>query len=367
MSMIENIFDDEIVDVPIKPDKNKKKINKRDKIPWVEKYRPTKIDDIMYQDEVKKMLKHTFITGNLPHLLFYGPPGTGKTSTILALSHELFGPYKFKERVLELNASDERGINVVRKKIGMLAKTALGSADPRYPSPRFRIIILDEADAMTIDAQSALRKTIEEHSDITRFCFICNYINQIIDPITSRCVKFRFKPIPLSAMITKLKYIANKEGIKIDDECLKKIIVISDGDLRMAITLLQNTLYIKIPITPSVICEIANIFPDEFLQKIEKICIHKKTEELESVYELAKEIRRSGFPLHKVIRQINTIILKSKELDDKKKALILLVLADSERKLIDGCDQYIQMLNILMTIKGVVMKRIKKPITMHLL
>ena len=127
-----------------------------------DKYKPQKVDDIMYQDEVKKMLNEVLVNGNLQHLLFYGPPGTGKTSSILALAKELFGPYKYKDRVIELNASDERGINVVRFKICRIAKTAIGSKDPNYLCPDYKIIILDEADAMTNDAQAILRKIVEE-------------------------------------------------------------------------------------------------------------------------------------------------------------------------------------------------------------
>ena len=133
---------------------------------------------------------------------------THNTSTILSIGMELFGPKKFNERVIELNASDERGINIVRNKIVTLAKMAIGANDPNYLCPPYKIIVLDEADAMTNEAQSALRKTMEDNSDITRFCFICNYINQIIDPITSRCVKFRFKPINETNMSIKLKEIS---------------------------------------------------------------------------------------------------------------------------------------------------------------
>src|SRR5207249_3198955 len=146
--------------------------------------------------------------------------------------------------VIELNASDERGINVVRHKIVTFAKMAVGNADPNYPCPPFKIVILDEADAMTTEAQSALRKIMENSSNITRFCFICNYINQIIEPIASRCMKFRFKPINTISMINKLEVISKKEKLNINKEILKKIVIMSKGDMRRGIMTLQNLKYI---------------------------------------------------------------------------------------------------------------------------
>ena len=131
-------------------------------MPWVDKYRPSIIDEIVYQDDVIKMLKNVLKTGNLPHMLFYGPPGVGKTTTILAILSELYGPKKYSERVIELNASDERGINIVRNKIVTIAKMSVSEKDPKYICPPFKTIILDEADAMTKEAQAALRKVMEE-------------------------------------------------------------------------------------------------------------------------------------------------------------------------------------------------------------
>ena len=213
-------------------------------IPWVDKYRPHHVSSMAHQEEVKKVLLNTIETGNLPHFIFYGPPGTGKTSAILALAYELFGPKLMNDRVLELNASDQRGINVVRDKIIKFAKESISDPDPDYPSPPYKIIILDEADAITLDAQAALRKVIESASKITRFCFTCNYIEKIIQPIISRCVKFRFKPLSIDVLNERLTTISQFEKINIDSKCINRISEISDGDCRKAIMILQNCKYI---------------------------------------------------------------------------------------------------------------------------
>lgn len=177
-------------------------------------------------------------------MLFYGPPGTGKTSTILALAKELFGPEMFKSRVLELNASDERGISIVREKVKDFARMQLSNPPPhykdRYPCPPYKIIILDEADSMTQDAQSALRRTMETYSKITRFCLICNYVTRIIDPLASRCSKFRFKTLDQGNAKKRLEHIAQNENVKLEEGAVDTLIKCSEGDLRKAITFLQS-------------------------------------------------------------------------------------------------------------------------------
>ena len=177
-------------------------------------------------------------------MLFYGPPGTGKTSTILALAKELYGPEMFRTRVLELNASDERGISIVREKVKDFARMQLSNPPPhykdRYPCPPYKIVILDEADSMTQDAQSALRRTMETYSKITRFCLICNYVTRIIDPLASRCSKFRFKPLDQGNAKKRLEDIAENENVKLEAGAVDTLIKCGEGDLRKAITFLQS-------------------------------------------------------------------------------------------------------------------------------
>ena len=177
-------------------------------------------------------------------MLFYGPPGTGKTSTILALAKELYGPEMFKSRVLELNASDERGISIIREKVKDFARMQLSNPPPNYkdhyPCPPYKIIVLDEADSMTQDAQSALRRTMETYSKITRFCLICNYVTRIIDPLASRCSKFRFKMLDEENARKRLEDIAQNEHVHLEPGAADALVKSSEGDLRKAITFLQS-------------------------------------------------------------------------------------------------------------------------------
>ncbi|NP_001082757.1 replication factor C subunit 4 L homeolog [Xenopus laevis] len=319
---------------------------KQKPIPWVEKYRPKCVDEVAFQDEVVAVLKKSLQGADLPNLLFYGPPGTGKTSTILAASRELYGPELFRQRVLELNASDERGIQVVREKVKNFAQlTVGGTRSDGKPCPPFKIIILDEADSMTSAAQAALRRTMEKESKTTRFCLICNYVSRIIEPLTSRCSKFRFKPLADKIQTQRLLSICEKENVQITNEAISCLVEVSEGDLRKAITFLQSAARLTRgkEITEEIVTEIAGVVPKETLDSVLVVCQSGSFEKLEN---FVKDLINNGHAATQLVNQLHDVILERGDLTDKQKAFITEKLADVDKCLTDGADEYLQMLGL---------------------
>ncbi|ODV81447.1 DNA replication factor C [Suhomyces tanzawaensis NRRL Y-17324] len=204
----------------------------KENLPWVEKYRPDSLEEVYGQSDIVDTVRKFVHEGKLPHLLFYGPPGTGKTSTIIALAKEIYGP-NYKNLVLELNASDDRGIDVVRNQIKNFASTM------QIFSRGFKLIILDEADAMTAVAQNSLRRIIETYTKNTRFCILANYAHKLNPALVSRCTRFRFQPISESAIQERIKNVIIKESINIADPATAALLKLSRGDMRRALNVLQ--------------------------------------------------------------------------------------------------------------------------------
>ena len=320
-----------------------------DKNCLIEKYRPTKIEDIIAHDDIINIFKNILKTGEMPHLLLYGSPGVGKTSTIIALCNELYGS-RYKENVLELNASDDRGINIVREKIIVFSKFKLGTKDKKFPSPDFKIIILDEADAMTNEAQTALRKVMEDMTKITRFCFICNNISKIIDPIISRCVKLKFKAIDKNKSLDKLYNISKFENIKVKKNVIKEIINISDGDLRKSILLLQNLKYINHPIDSINIYDIYKyITIDKFKLYIDKLLVNNN---IQNLLAITQELFDCGYIFLSIIKASIEFIVSS-NVDDNIKSNFIFKMGDMECKIYEGCDEYLNLLYMMNYIKEI--------------
>ncbi|KHC46851.1 replication factor C subunit 2/4 [Candida albicans P60002] len=338
--------------------------------PWVEKYRPKSLNDVSSQEHTIKVLTQTIKSGNLPHMLFYGPPGTGKTSTILALAKELYGPNLYKSRVLELNASDERGISIVREKIKNFARLTISNPTKEdlqnYPCPPYKIIILDEADSMTNDAQSALRRTMENYAGITRFVLICNYITRIIDPITSRCSKFRFKLLNNENAQLRLKHIGQQENLRFESEnnehqVIQELLKISGGDLRKAITYLQSAAKLSETfdinhhqslITIQSIRETAGILPDDILAELIQF-IKSKTQQSRLIKYIDQSIILSGWSAQILLDQLHDKLILDESINSLSKNKISQIFFQSDRKLNNGTDEHIQLLNVLLQISQV--------------
>lgn len=322
--------------------------------PWIEKYRPRRLADVQSQDDAVGALRAVLEHGaSMPHFLFHGPPGTGKTTAILAVAHELFGPDYVRSRVRELNASDDRGISVVREKIKGFAQGAVSGAghtvvqsDGRtYPVPPFKLIILDEADALLPDAQGALRRMMEDFSDVTRFCILCNYVSRIIDPIASRCAKYRFKPLVRQCLYERIRFVAASEGITISDRALAALDEVSQGDMRLAIMHLQSAHRARG----------ADLSDEDFVGvsgSVPADLFHDYTAALQSrrvdaVVEQTKALVAAGFAASLIVGQLQRYLVgPACPLDSAQRARMVLKLCETERRLFDGGDDYLQLLDL---------------------
>lgn len=304
---------------------------------WIEKYRPRLLKDVAGQKEIVDRLQSYARSGNLPHLLFAGPAGTGKTTSALALARELFGE-GWRDNFIELNASDERGIDVVRGKIKEFARTSpIGGAS-------FKIIFLDEADALTSDAQAALRRTMERYSRTCRFILSCNYSSKIIEPIQSRCAVFRFRPLRAEDVRRALKGISSKEGLKISDDALDALIHIAQGDLRKAINSLQVAASLDEEISIDVVYQTTGTArPEEVKTMLETALSGDFMEARNMLDEMMISYGLSG---EDIVKQIHKTFFDLK-IPDVEKVRLIDRTGEVEFRIVEGSNERIQLESLL--------------------
>jgi len=304
---------------------------------WIEKFRPKKFEDVIGQDKIVGRIKAFVEQKNLPHLLFSGPAGVGKTSLILTAARELYGE-NFRQNILETNASDSRGIDTIRNEVKDFARTkSIGNVP-------FKICILDEADALTREAQQALRRTMEQYSSICRFCLITNWSSKIIDPIQSRCTIFRFKPLEKESINRIISKLAKEENLKIDDGAREALIYVSSGDVRRLENVLQSCSMMSHEISEELIYEIVSAAkPKEIWEILDSAVkgnfVHAKNKLLDVML-------KHGLSGLDIIKQIQSEIWNL-DLSDERKIELVDKCGEVEFRMIEGSDEFIQMESLI--------------------
>jgi replication factor C small subunit len=304
---------------------------------WTEKYRPKKFTDIKGQDNIVRRVKALVDVKNLPHLLFIGPAGIGKTTLALVISKELYKD-EVKNNFLELNASDERGIDVIRNKVKDFARTKSISTVP------FKIIYLDECDSLTKEAQQALRRTMETYANSCRFVLSCNFGSKLIDPIKSRCSIFKFRPLEQESLKELINKIAANENINISEDAKEILIKASKGDVRQLENFLQSSSSISKDITVETLSEVVSeIEPKEVKEALLKTITGKFTEAKDL---LLKTMLIHGLSGLDIIKQIQKNVW-SLPVSDEKKLNMIEMCGEIEFRIVEGSDDFVQLIALL--------------------
>lgn len=300
---------------------------------WIEKYRPKKLTDIVGQSEIIERLRSYVRCGEMPHLLFTGSAGVGKTTAAVALAREFFGE-DWQMNFRELNASDERGIDVVRTHIKQFARTS------PFGGASFKILFLDEADALTNDAQSALRRTMETYAQTCRFILSCNYSSKIIDPIQSRCAIYRFRQLSRSAISEMITRIAGDQELVIEDVIIEAIFDVAQGDMRKAINALQGAAILDNVIKPEMIYAITATARPEEIEELIQLCLDSNFEGAGRM--LDHLLHERGIAPQELIGQLYRAIIR-RNLPDSIKVRMIDQLGETDFRLSEGASSEIQM------------------------
>ncbi|MFH0949174.1 MAG: replication factor C small subunit [Candidatus Aenigmatarchaeota archaeon] len=303
---------------------------------WTEKYRPKRLAEMVGQEHAVKRLEAFVKSNSLPHCLFAGPAGVGKSTASICIAHELYGT-NWRKNFLELNASDERGIDTVRVKVKDFARTLGFEA-------KYKIIFLDEADSLTKDAQHALRRTMERYSSTARFILSANYSSKIIAPIQSRTAIFRFMPLKESEIVSFLKFIVEKEKLQTDEAAYKSIVYMSEGDMRKAVNILQSAAVFDGKITEETVLSVTSRADPHFVKNMMTEAINGKFTEARS--HLASLFSERGVAAEDVIKEIHNQLFDI-EIDDKKKVQLLDRIGECEFRITEGANAKIQLESLL--------------------
>jgi len=305
---------------------------------WAEKYRPKRLSDMVDQKEIVERLKSFVKSKNVPHCIFAGPPGTGKTTAALCLARDFYGE-SYREHLMELNASDERGIDVVRETVKTFARSRSIGEIP------FKILILDEADNMTSDAQQALRRTMERYTETCRFIMCANYSGKIIEPIQSRCAPFRFTFLPREEHDNYIKHIADRENVQLLPDGAEAIFEVCGGDLRKAINTLQSAASVNKPVDAKLVYSITGRASPADVKKMLTTAI--KGDFLGARKQLRDMIQKYGVAGSDIIRQIHTEIFKAAEIPEPWKIKLADIAGEIDYRLVEGSDEEVQLSALL--------------------
>lgn len=319
-------------------------------LPFVERFRPKSLEDVVSHDNTIKLLRKFITTHNIPHLLFYGPPGTGKTSTIESFVNELYGEENVDYMTMNINASEERGIDVVRSKIANFARTrpVYMYKHKDHKLPNYKFIILDEADAMTYDAQATLRKVMETYTFNARFCLICNHIKSIDDAIKSRCVMIKFGPMQYKSVVTKIQDISQIIGVHITEDGINTIWKLSNGDMRKIMHMLQIISINYKTIDADVVTNFQKYPTAHEINMLHTMLSKKQFNS--SIDTFRALVKNKFYSLHEILTELTELLIKliiEKKIFVKKGIYMLTKLRDIEMNIITTSDTDIQLCAIV--------------------